>query len=81
MATFYEMFEDKYTTMGSRSTLHPRVSRNELSQNMGSVFEPVQEEIREEFLANLLATEANHDPTAPISVLPSLLLSKAFFIS
>lgn len=34
VATFYEMFEGKYTTMGSRSTLHPRVSRNELNQNM-----------------------------------------------
>ncbi|KAI8953283.1 putative cytochrome P450 [Xylaria longipes] len=57
VATFYEMFEGKYTTMGSRSTLHPRVSRNELNQNMGSVLEPVQEEIREAFLVNLPETE------------------------
>ncbi|KAI0547233.1 putative cytochrome P450 [Xylaria curta] len=56
VATFYEMFEGKYTTMGSRSTLHPRVSRNELNQNMGSVLEPVLEEIQEAFLAHLPAT-------------------------
>ncbi|KAI0195397.1 putative cytochrome P450 [Xylaria flabelliformis] len=57
VATFYEMFEGKYTTMGSRSTLHPRVSRNELNQNMGSVLEPVLEEIQEAFLAHLPATK------------------------
>jgi hypothetical protein len=35
VATFFEMFEGKYTTMGSRSTLHPRVAKHELNQNMG----------------------------------------------
>lgn len=29
------MFEGKYTTMGSRSQLHPRVTRLQLNQYMG----------------------------------------------
>lgn len=28
------MFEGKYTTMGSRSTLHPRVVRGQLNRNL-----------------------------------------------
>lgn len=32
MAT--KMFEGKYTTMGSRSTLHPRVVRGQLNRNL-----------------------------------------------
>lgn len=35
VATFFEMFEGRYTTMGSRSTLHPRTARNELNHYMG----------------------------------------------
>jgi len=30
-----KMFEGKYTTMGSRSTLHPRVARKELNHHLG----------------------------------------------
>ena len=37
VATFFEMFEGRYTTMGSRSTLHPRVAKHELNQNMGEL--------------------------------------------
>jgi hypothetical protein len=32
---FRQMFEGRYTTMGSPSTLHPRVARLQLNQNMG----------------------------------------------
>ncbi|PVI03624.1 putative cytochrome P450 [Periconia macrospinosa] len=45
VGTFFEMFEGKYTTMGSRSQLHPRVTRLQLNQYMGSVLGPVREEI------------------------------------
>lgn len=34
--TSIKMFEGKYTTMGSRSQLHPRVTRLQLNQHMGS---------------------------------------------
>lgn len=29
------MFEGQYTTMGDRSTLHPRVARTQLNANLG----------------------------------------------
>lgn len=32
--TVMKMFEGKYTTMGSRSTLHPRVVRGQLNRNL-----------------------------------------------
>lgn len=32
--TVVKMFEGKYTTMGSRSTLHPRVVRGQLNRNL-----------------------------------------------
>lgn len=35
VATFQEMFEGKYTTMGSRSTLHPRVVKAQLNHHLG----------------------------------------------
>ncbi|KAL5041783.1 hypothetical protein BDW71DRAFT_217425 [Aspergillus fruticulosus] len=49
VATFIEMFEGKYTTMGSRSTLHPRVVRGQLNKNLWTVMEDVQEEIKAAF--------------------------------
>ncbi|CEJ91133.1 Putative Cytochrome p450 [[Torrubiella] hemipterigena] len=43
------MFEGKYTTMGSRSTLHPRVVRGQLNRNLWVVMQDIQEEIRDAF--------------------------------
>lgn len=40
VATFFEvaqMFEGRYTTMGSRSTLHPRTVRTQLNANLGKL--------------------------------------------
>ncbi|MCJ1263410.1 hypothetical protein MMC22_003280 [Lobaria immixta] len=57
VATFFEMFEGKYTTMGSRSTLHPRVAKSQLNQHIGEVVGPVAEEIEEAFNDCVPATE------------------------
>ena len=38
VATFQEMFEGKYTTMGSRSTLHPRVVKAQLNRHLRKSF-------------------------------------------
>ncbi|KAF9761122.1 hypothetical protein IL306_003955 [Fusarium sp. DS 682] len=57
VATFFEMFEGRYTTMGSRSTLHPRVAKHELNQNMAAVLDPVMEEIKDAFEEHLPATD------------------------
>lgn len=45
VATFIEMFEGKYTTMGSRSTLHPRVVKAQLNYHLADVMPAVQTEI------------------------------------
>ncbi|KAF6789066.1 cytochrome P450 [Colletotrichum sojae] len=49
VATFIEMFEGKYTTMGSRSTLHPRVVKAQLNQHLADVMPAVQKEIVDAF--------------------------------
>ncbi|KAI0146311.1 cytochrome P450 monooxygenase [Xylariaceae sp. FL1272] len=49
VGTFIEMFEGKYTTMGSRSTLHPRVVKNQLNSHLPDVMPGVQDEIRNAF--------------------------------
>ncbi|KAL3417253.1 cytochrome P450 [Phlyctema vagabunda] len=49
VATFIEMFEGRYTTMGSRSTLHPRVVKAQLNHNLTDVMPAVQEEIVDSF--------------------------------
>lgn len=49
VGTFIEMFEGKYTTMGSRSTLHPRVVKAQLNQHLSDVMPGVQDEIRNAF--------------------------------
>ncbi|KAL0767445.1 hypothetical protein CaCOL14_010295 [Colletotrichum acutatum] len=49
VATFIEMFEGKYTTMGSRSTLHPRVVKAQLNHHLGDVMPAVQNEIVDAF--------------------------------
>ncbi|KAF2764143.1 putative cytochrome P450 [Teratosphaeria nubilosa] len=49
VATFFEMFEGHYTTMGSRSTLHPRVVRAQLNANLADVMPDIQDEIRNAF--------------------------------
>ncbi|KAI0407187.1 cytochrome P450 [Xylaria palmicola] len=57
VATFFEMFEGKYTTMGSRSTLHPRTAKHDLNQHMARILEPVTQEIKDAFDAHLPATD------------------------
>ncbi|PKY00091.1 putative cytochrome P450 [Aspergillus campestris IBT 28561] len=57
VATFIEMFEGKYTTMGSRSTLHPRVVRRELNKNLWTVMEHVQEEVSDAIDASFPACD------------------------
>ncbi|ATY60306.1 cytochrome P450 [Cordyceps militaris] len=57
VATFIEMFEGKYTTMGSRSTLHPRCVRGQLNRNLWTVMDGIQEEIRDAFDAEFPACD------------------------
>ncbi|OTB06304.1 hypothetical protein M426DRAFT_115142 [Hypoxylon sp. CI-4A] len=45
VGTFIEMFEGKYTTFGSRSTLHPRTVKGDLNQHLPDVMMSVQDEI------------------------------------
>lgn len=47
------MFEGKYTTMGSRSTLHPRTAKQQLNQQLEDTLTPVKEEIDDAFKAHL----------------------------
>ncbi|KAI4119708.1 MAG: hypothetical protein LQ345_000379 [Seirophora villosa] len=49
VATFQEMFEGKYTTMGSRSTLHPRVVKAQVNQHLGDLMPAIEEEILDSF--------------------------------
>ncbi|KAI1091697.1 cytochrome P450 [Rostrohypoxylon terebratum] len=49
VGTFIEMFEGKYTTFGSRSTLHPRTVKADLNQHLPDVMMEVQDEIVECF--------------------------------
>ncbi|WQF84272.1 Putative cytochrome P450 [Colletotrichum destructivum] len=49
VATFIEMFEGKYTTMGSRSTLHPRVVKGQLNHHLAEIMPAVQKEIHDAF--------------------------------
>lgn len=51
VGTFIEMFEGKYTTFGSRSTLHPRTVKGELNQYLPDVMMDVQDEIVDSFHA------------------------------
>lgn len=53
VGTFFEMFEGKYTTMGSRSTLHPRVAKKDLNRHLDDVIPSVKEEIIQSFNACL----------------------------
>ena len=47
------MFEGRYTTMGSRSTLHPRVAKNQLNQHLEEILAPFSEEIEDAFKIHL----------------------------
>ncbi|KAI9653419.1 MAG: hypothetical protein M1821_007084 [Bathelium mastoideum] len=49
VGTFFEMFEGQYTTMGDRSTLHPRVAKAQLNHHLGDVLPEVMREIVESF--------------------------------
>ncbi|KAI0195875.1 cytochrome P450 [Astrocystis sublimbata] len=60
VATFFEMFEGRYTTMGSRSTLHPRTAKQDLNHYMAKVLKPVKDEIGEVFDLNIPATDDWH---------------------
>ena len=51
------MFEGRYTTMGSRSTLHPRSAKQQLNQHLEEVLAPVNEEIRDAFNVHLPQTK------------------------
>lgn len=54
------MFEGKYTTMGSRSTLHPRVAKQQLNQHLEEVLTPVSEEIEDAFNVHLPQYEGRY---------------------
>ncbi len=54
--------EGKYTTMGSRSTLHPRVARLQLNQHMESILQPVNDEIVAAFNDEVPITEGRYRP-------------------
>ncbi|KAI0973708.1 cytochrome P450 monooxygenase [Xylaria arbuscula] len=49
IAHFLEMFEGKYIDIGTRSTLHPRTIKTQLSQNLSQVMDMVQDEVRDAF--------------------------------
>ncbi|KAI4237689.1 MAG: hypothetical protein LQ352_007923 [Teloschistes flavicans] len=51
VATFQEMFEGKYTTMGSRSTLHPRVVKAQVNLHLNDLMPAIEEEIQVSFKA------------------------------
>ncbi|KEQ98169.1 hypothetical protein AUEXF2481DRAFT_36669 [Aureobasidium subglaciale EXF-2481] len=51
VGTFIEMFEGKYTTFGSRSTLHPRVVRTSLNANVEKIMPDIHAEVRDAFEA------------------------------
>lgn len=53
VGTFFEMFEGRYTTMGDRSTLHPRVAKTQLNMSLGDILPSVREEIGDSFRAAL----------------------------
>ncbi|KAI9685127.1 MAG: hypothetical protein M1822_004714 [Bathelium mastoideum] len=53
VGTFFEMFEGQYTTMGDRSTLHPRVAKAQLNHYLGDVLPEVMHEIVEAFEMHL----------------------------
>ncbi|KAI0179442.1 putative cytochrome P450 [Hypoxylon sp. FL1284] len=53
VGTFFEMFEGRYTTMGDRSTLHPRVAKTQLNMSLGDILPSVREEIDDSFRAAL----------------------------
>lgn len=56
------MFEGRYTTMGSRSILHPRVAKHHLNQNLGEILAPVSEEIKDAFELHLPPSEGRFPP-------------------
>ncbi|KAI1380477.1 cytochrome P450 monooxygenase [Hypoxylon crocopeplum] len=68
VATFQEMFEGRYTTMGSRSTLHPRVVKAQLNRHLSDVMPGVQDEIRNAFAEDF----PNCDEWTPVPVVDRL---------
>ncbi|EKG12712.1 Cytochrome P450 [Macrophomina phaseolina MS6] len=49
VGTFIEMFEGKYTTLGNRSRLHPRVVKVQLNRHLADVMVGIQDEIIDAF--------------------------------
>ncbi|KAI7774920.1 hypothetical protein LA080_007658 [Diaporthe eres] len=72
VATFIEMFEGKYTTMGSRSTLHPRVVKAQLNHHLADVMPGVQQEIVDSF-ADLFPACEDWTPVPVVAILTQIV--------
>ncbi|KAI3396499.1 hypothetical protein diail_12119 [Diaporthe ilicicola] len=72
VATFIEMFEGKYTTMGSRSTLHPRVVKAQLNHHLADVMPSVQQEIVDSF-ADLFPACEEWTPVPVVAILTQIV--------
>ncbi|KAJ0120940.1 cytochrome P450 [Diaporthe amygdali] len=72
VATFIEMFEGKYTTMGSRSTLHPRVVKAQLNHHLADVMPGVQQEIVDSF-ADLFPVCEDWTPVPVVPILTQIV--------
>lgn len=57
VGTFIEMFEGKYTTLGNRSRLHPRVVKVQLNRYLADVMVGIQDEIIDAFKESFPACE------------------------
>ncbi|KAH7028636.1 putative cytochrome P450 [Macrophomina phaseolina] len=57
VGTFIEMFEGKYTTLGNRSRLHPRVVKVQLNRHLADVMVGIQDEIIDAFEDSFPACE------------------------
>lgn len=66
VGTFIEMFEGKYTTFGSRSTLHPRTVKADLNQHLSHVMMDVQDEIVDSFSAIFPSCSASEWTEVPL---------------
>ncbi|KAH8760542.1 cytochrome P450 [Diaporthe sp. PMI_573] len=72
VGTFIEMFEGKYTTMGSRSTLHPRVVKAQLNHHLADVMPGVQQEIVDSF-ADLFPACEEWTPVPVVAILTQIV--------
>ncbi|KAG6988956.1 ent-kaurene oxidase [Physcia stellaris] len=82
-ATFVEMFEGKYTTIGTEQTLHPRIIKNQLNQNLAGILSDVDDEIwrilyrsaqnGSRFVRAIFLQELSHVPQARLKDFPASL--------